>query len=291
MFGYILPYKDKLSEQSRKQYQAAYCGLCSRLRESSGFFARFLVSYDITFLYTLLSAQEPTPRIVSCFCPVHPLCKRDCVTSTDLLAYCADVTVILAWWKLQDTVQDEGFCRRQAARLLLRLYKKAYRRAAERQPEFCQRVQAQLAELGILEGQNCASMDRVADTFAQLLASCTADAEGVQKRILQQLLYHTGRFLYLLDALDDLSLDVKKGRYNPLRLRYELTDGLLKPADKQEVLETLLCSTYRAYEALQLYEPQSGAELLQNIIQHGMPIAAKGVAAGVFRKKKNRRTL
>ena len=64
-------------------------------------------------------------------------------------------------------------------------------------------------------------MDRAADAFAALLAGAAEEEpDPVRRRVLEQLLYHLGRWIYLVDAADDLKKDVKSGSYNPLVYRY-----------------------------------------------------------------------
>lgn len=291
MFGYILPYRKTLSEESKKQYHADYCGLCRQLKQQYGLRARFLVSYDVTFLYALLSSHEAMQETARCRCPAHPCCKRECTVCSDELSFCADVTVILSWWKLLDTVADDGFFRRQAAKLLLKLFRKDYKAAANARPELARQAEQQLSRLSELEQQGCDSIDKTADAFAQLLSCCIPEQDGKTARIYRQILYHTGRYLYLIDALDDFDKDRKKHAYNPLSCRYCRAGEPLSEQSRQEALETILCSVREIETALQLLAPQSHAELLENITSYGMKIAARGVAAGVFRKKVYRRKL
>lgn len=291
MFGYISPYRKTLSEESQKQYRTDYCGLCRALKAQYGFRACFLVSYDMTFLYALLSSTQPAQASNRCRCSAHPMCKRECTQCSEALRFCADVTMILSWWKLRDTVSDDGFFRRNSAKLLLRLYRKSYNTAAQAQPALAAQAQDRIAQLAALEKENCAELDRVADMFAQLLTACVPDSDKPEARIFRQILYHTGRYLYLIDALDDFPKDQKKNAYNPLRFRYGETAEHLSDEHRQEVLETIFCSVREIEKALRLLTPESHAELLENIISYGMPIVARGVAAGVFRKKANRRKL
>ncbi|MEI3141456.1 MAG: DUF5685 family protein [Lawsonibacter sp.] len=37
---------------------------------------------------------------------------------------------------------------------------------------------------------------------------------------MEQLLYHLGRWIYLIDARDDLAEDLADGRYNPVAARF-----------------------------------------------------------------------
>ena len=76
MFGYVLPRRDKLSETDNARYRAAYCGLCRCLKQRYGFRARFLVNYDMTFLYFLLQKGE-AKQPERCHCPARPFCKKD----------------------------------------------------------------------------------------------------------------------------------------------------------------------------------------------------------------------
>ena len=94
MFGYVLPLSDRLSEQAKAQYRAVYCGLCDCLRRRYGFRARFLVNYDMTFLYLLLRREESACG--RCFCPLRPFCKKRCVRADAELEYAADLSVLLS---------------------------------------------------------------------------------------------------------------------------------------------------------------------------------------------------
>ena len=289
MFGYVIPYDKTLPEAAKNEYKADYCGLCRCLGKRYGFPARFLVSYDITFLYALLAAAAPVQPQKACFCPANPFCKKKCRQADKNMEFAADVCVCVSIWKLRDTVLDAKGWKRLGARLLLLLLRRKGRRAEQRLPEFSRLTSAQMDNLHALEQENCPSIDRVADTFATLLQGCAQGTEDKRtQRILSQLLYHTGRYLYLIDALDDLSDDVREHNYNPLQFRYCLENGQLRETDKTELLESIDCSIGMAAAALELLDCQSHRALLENIIYYGMPSVMKGVAAGVFRKRKNR---
>ena len=55
MFGFVTADLAGLNEQQRKRYKAYYCGLCRSLSERHGSFARFTLTYDMTFLVMVLS--------------------------------------------------------------------------------------------------------------------------------------------------------------------------------------------------------------------------------------------
>lgn len=258
-----------------------------------GFHARFLVNYDMTFLYFLLQSGEQKP-CERCFCPARIFCKKNCLPNDAAMRYAADMSVLLSYWKLCDAEQDESVFKRLGARSAKLLYRSTYRKAAERRPEENAVFSEQLAVLRRLEQANCASVDRASDAFAHMLCVCVACVqEETHRRAMEQLLYHVGRFLYLTDALEDLPKDVRTGNYNPLRYRYELTDGALSKTDREQFLQTVEASIDMAASALELLCVSAEEELLNNIIYYGLPAVLKSVADGTFRKrgKRNERPL
>ena len=285
MFGYVLPRKDKLSQEDLDRYGAAYCGLCRCLKLRYGFHCRFLVNYDMTFLYFLLQKGEPK-KACPCFCPARVFRRKDCLPEDEIMDYAADLTVLLSYWKLRDARRDDGFIKGMGARLSLAFYRRAYRKAAKRRPEEDRNFSVQLENLQKLEDSCCPSIDRTAHAFAQMLKACASPVEGEdQRRAAEQLLYHVGRYLYLTDALEDLPRDLKSGAYNPLRYRYELQDGALSAEDKKSFLQTVDASVDMAASALELLENGSRDELLRNIVYYGLTAVLHSVAEGTFRKR------
>ena len=285
MFGYVLPRRDKLSPAAVARYQAGYCGLCHALQQRYGFRARFLVNYDMTFLYFLL--QEEGQETASCPCPARPFCKKPCLTGDPVMDYAADLSVLLMYWKLRDALRDGGFVHRLGARLGLALYRPCYRRARERHAATDAFFGQQLERLRELEEARCPSMDRAADAFAALLRCCAAYVpEEKVRRTLELLLYHVGRFLYLVDALEDLPRDLRRGTYNPLCHRFQPVQGGLRPEDKELLNDSLEASISLAASALELLPPRADREIVHNIIYYGLPAVLRAVGEGTFRKPK-----
>ena len=288
MFGYVIPLHSKLTREGRKRYKAAYCGLCHTLGKSYGFRSRFLVNYDMTFLYFLLS-REKAGELTRCSCPAKPFCKRDCIPCDPVMEYAADLTVLLSWWKLRDALSDGSFFKKIGARLGLWLYRRPYAGASARRREENGLFERQLALLSQLERERCSAIDRVADTFATLLRGCAGQpASPEEDRILQTLLYHVGRYLYLADALEDLPEDVKHHSYNPLALRYEITDGKLSEEDRTQLIDTIEASVSIAASALELLPYEGDREILENIIYEGLPAVLQSICKGTFRKRRSK---
>lgn len=282
MFGYVLPRKDKLSEENEKRYRAAYCGLCRSLSREYGFKARFLVNYDMVFLYFLLHEGKAEPA-EKCFCPARPFCKKACLRQDEAMDCAADLSVLLACWKLRDSQYDGGFFQKLGAGMLLWLYRGSYQKAAVRQKDANAVFERELSRLHELEKEKCSSIDRTADAFAKLLTACAG--EGELARIRELLLYHVGRYLYLVDALEDLPKDIKKGNYNPLQYRYAPENGDLRPEDKKQLVSSIDASVSMAASAFELLPAGADRDILENVIYYGLPAVLCSVEKGVFRKR------
>ena len=291
MFGYVRPLRGELKVKEYESFKAVYCGLCHRMAHRCGFTARFLINYDLTFMAMLLTDAGTAPNYEFHRCIASPFRKKCCHCATPALDSAADYSVILSWWKLRDAVQDEGGWKALGARLAMLFLYRAYRKAARAAPEFDQAVSANLAELAQLEREHCPSLDRPADKFARILAAAaTAIQTESRRRALEQVFYHTGRIVYLLDAADDLEEDVQRGRYNPLANRFDLKGGVLDTDQKEMLRLTLRHSENLLISAYQLLEPGPWSEILTNIIYLGIPAVINAVLSGNWHKPRRNET-
>lgn len=286
MFGYVRPRKDQLRICDYDRYRAAYCGLCRSLGKRCGFFSRFFVNYDMTFLYFLLSCTQKEETVCKCVCPANVFCKKNCYAASALYDRISALTVILCRYQLSDAIRDKSFFKGLPYRFARALTSGAYKKAAKSQPAFDKAASDGTKKLSSLEAENCPSIDAPADAFASILRSIAADiSEPELRRPTEQVLYHVGRFIYLTDALDDLSDDCKHGQYNPLRYRFELKDGALSADDLAQLRNTLEGSVSLAAAALELLPMRSGEEILKNIIYLGLPAVLQAAADGSFRSR------
>ena len=267
LFGYVRPLEGQLRVCELEAYKAVYCGLCRQLGQSFGLPARFTLSYDASFLALLgLALAEEKPAIAPGRCPFNPLGKRPVCREAPALAFAADVAVLLLYWKLRDNLTDEGPGRRLLARSGLLLWDEAFRQMTMEQRE--------------LEARSCQNPDEAAQPTAQALSavlSALSDDED-QRRVLSRLGYLLGRFVYLADALDDLSADQKKGRYNPfLQAR-----GPEAPTHLGELQQQCRGSLYltigEVERTWQLLRVRHFAPILENILTLGLMAQADRLA-------------
>lgn len=211
MFGYVRPVLSELPEEEKERFGAAYCGLCHVLGQRYGFGTRFILNYDFTFLAIVLGAEDE-PCFSCRRCGASPVKKKKIQCATRAMELAADESVILAYWKMKDGVSDSGFFSGLKYRAALAALHPAYSKARKLRPAFDEVTRRQLRELRQLEEENCPSIDQSADAFARILAAAAEEAADEKKRrILREMLYHLGRWVYLVDAADDLEEDFRTG--------------------------------------------------------------------------------
>ena len=286
MFGYVRPLTAELKVRELEDYKAVYCGLCRTMGKRHGFLARFTLNYDFAFLVMVLAQETEPGEAKECRCPAHPFRKRKMCLQMPALDVAADESMILSYHKLRDDVTDNGFFRGLPARMAAFVLKPAYRKAAAAQPEFDRKVASCLKELRILEQERSPSLDRPADTFARILqAAAPLTGNESRDRALSQLLYHVGRWIYLIDAWDDLEDDIRSGSYNPVLERYEHC-----PKEyEQDVRITLLHSRNLAISAYGLLQSARWDGILSNVLYLGLNAVENAVFAGQW--KKNRKNI
>lgn len=288
MFGYIRPAKERLNAHDEELFQAVYCGLCHELDRKYGFSARFVLNFDFTFLAILLS-EAGAPACTSCRCIAHP-CKARCVMAhTASLEVAADHSIVLAWWQLRDHIKDHGLLKSLPYRLAALFLRSAYRKASRYVPEFDASVQRHLSDLAAREREHCASLDQAAEPFAALMADIAAVApDELHRRVMAEIFYHLGRWIYLVDAADDLKKDFEAGCYNPLQYRYGLTDGTLDEKTQQEVALSLDLSVHRMASAYALLERGVWSNILDSIFYESLYGIGNAVLKGTYHKPPRR---
>lgn len=285
MFGYILPLREELKVKDWERFHSVYCGLCHTMGRQCGQLSRLLLSYDFTFLALLLGADGPREN---CRCVAAPCRGKSCCARNEALEMAADKCMILAWWKLQDQIQDEPLWKGLGARLLSLVYRRAYQRAKGRHPDFDRLTVQQLSRLHRLEEEKCPSIDQSADAFAKILVGTVPEnGNPIHDRGMEQLLYHVGRWIYLVDAWDDLADDLENGNYNPVLLRYQLDHVPASGSPEEESIQlTLTHSVNLALSAFRLLDENRNSPIIENILWGGMPLVQKLVLNGKWKQQK-----
>ena len=261
MFGYIMPSFSTLSQEQKDRFRAAYCGLCKVLRQRNGLTGSATLSYDLTFLAILLdSLYEPDAHEGRERCPTHPLRPHPYVYS-EPFEYAADLNFALAYHKCLDNWLDDRNVLSLAESKVLH---RAYERAAARRPEQCRAIEAWLHEIHEIEASGNTEIDPPVNSTGRMLGKLFRYKEDFWADSLERIGDGLGRFIYLMDAYDDLARDKRKGAYNPLKTMSEQPGY---EEEMREIFELLLARCAKRFERLPCVED---ADLLRNILYSGV---------------------
>lgn len=261
MFGYVLINKPEMKFREYDEYHSFYCGLCKTLQKRHGFFARLTVNYDLTFLSLLLSSlYEPQYSHTCKGCIVHPF-RKICARNDRYMEYCSDMNVYLTWLKCIDDWKDDKKIFRGLYALLL--MSKA-RKIEGIYPEKTKTIINCMNKLSSYENEKSTDLDLVAGAFGEIMEVLFSVEEDTWNASLRQMGFFLGKFIYLMDAYEDLEDDKKKNRYNPLMEIEKRTDYEVY---MQNVLKSMMAECCRAFEYLPIVE---NVEILRNILYAGV---------------------
>jgi len=266
MFGYIKPYNPELKVRELETYKSIYCSVCKSLGKNFGATAKFLLSYDATFLAMLLLAFESEPfHMCKKRCTVNPLKKCQYIASQDeIFRYASAVTILLSYNKFIDDVHDSGGFKKFIAKILSHIYKRRYKKIKKSSPELVVEIEKQMAGQNKIE-QETVSIDAYAHPSASILAHILSFPYKAKEpntyRILQELGYHLGRWVYFTDAADDMEKDKKNKNFNPF------LKTNTNPDEIRKILNQSIARTLAAFDLLKLNSLQP---ILENTILQGL---------------------
>ena len=285
MFGYVKVFKPTIRMGEYEIYKGIYCTLCKRLGKRYGVLSRFTLSYDMTFLALLqMALAEECGEFCPSRCSFNPTKRCLKAQNTAAIDRAADLGTILTYYKLKDTLADEGIGKKIAAWCALPFAAAARKKAKKRAPTIDAAVAAMMTAQAAVETANDGSIDHAAEPFALLLQTLAADtaADDSQRRVLERFGYCLGRWVYLMDAVDDLAKDLEKGRYNPY-----IGARQLKKGDQEGVKDTRAYALYtlnaclaECKAAYDLLDIRRFDGILRNILEEGMAHAEQRVIAG-----------
>ena len=260
MFGYLIVNKPEMKIKDYERYRAYYCGLCRRLYKHYGKKGQLTLSFDMTFLTILLNGlYEPKLHSGKHFCGLHPA-KRQKVMCNQLSDYAADMGILLTYYNLLDDWQDE---KKLKSLLLADSLRKSCMEITRRYPRQSRAVRDYIKKLSVCEKENTDQLDRVSGLTGTMLGEIFVFREDEWSDDLRTMGFFLGKFIYLMDAYEDLSDDLKNGRYNPWSLYAE---GKEFDQRAETVLTMMMTECAAVFERLPILKD---IEILRNIIYSG----------------------
>lgn len=258
MFGYVRPIRDKLEESDKVIFDGYYCGVCKSIARRYTSLGRMTLSYDCTFLALLISAvmgEDGAPIDFRC------VGRKRKLVESQIIDYCADINLLLTYYKLMDDVNDDNSIKAKAA---VNFLKKAYTKAKDQNQIVDKAICANLDYLYGLEKDKCDNPDFVADAFGRLLEAVGGYGSNSNKGVMA-VCYNLGKYIYLIDAFVDYEDDIKSGSYNVFYEKYGKVSGLKEKVSF--LFECVLSELVKQYKTLKI---NINVEIINNILYLGI---------------------
>lgn len=261
LFGYVVANMDKLTEEQKKIYRSYYCGLCRSLKKQFGNFGRLTLNYDMTFMILLLAdLRDPETKLHTGRCIVHP-CKEKRMAENEIVDYGAAMNILLAYYNLLDDWKDE---QKKSAKTAANRLARFIPEIEKKYPRQARAVREQLELLAKEEQMNPRDLDTAANLSGKMLGHLFV----YEKDFWAEDCYHfgeaLGRFVYWMDAYEDLQKDQKRDRYNPMTLICG------KPNYQQRVEEMLKNTLGECALILERLPLVEHLDILRNVLYSGI---------------------
>ena len=279
MFGYVIPDKMNMFMKDYYNYKAYYCGLCKRIGIDCGQLMRISTNYDMVFFDMFCHAvMEVSPKYHDEPCILSPK-KKTVVKGDELTDKVVDINTLLMYYKLLDDKLDskKADIAKSLARSLVVSGK--YKKAKKNFPELDNLFASEYERLRDMEKQGTFSIDMLADPFANMLSQSVKSVLGDKcSSDIENMFYYLGKWVYIIDAVDDVEKDFKNKEFNPFFVGYNYQNQGKFFEDKGKELEFLLMSSYKekknAYKNIEL-KFNEGA--ITNILWYGILMRTQDV--------------
>lgn len=266
MFGYIRTHRPELKVCEDEAYKGIYCSLCKELGKRYGILSRLFLSYDSTFLaVALMALSEEKLSFSRKRCPFNPAKKCNfCQGEHDELSYAADISVLLLYHKIRDNINDSTLFKAILYRILLVLIIRSYKKAEKLRPDAAIIIKEYMKMQTAVEEKQSRSVDEAAEPTAILLSKMYSrnETDEEQKRVCERVGYCLGRWVYMIDAFDDIEKDRKTNNYNPF---------LLSGQDNYEKIKgDLLMTAGEIAKAYDLLNIKKFGGITKNVVYDGL---------------------
>lgn len=272
MFGYVIPDKMNMFVKDYYNYKAYYCGLCKRIGKDCSQLMRISTNYDMVFFDMFCHAVlDIKPNYKNEPCILSPK-KKSIVKGDELTDKIVDINTLLIYYKLLDDKLDSN--KPSIAKSMARglVVSSQYKKAKKNFPELDKLFDYEYARLRKMESEGTASIDMLADPFAYMLSNAVKIVLGDKSsKDIEDMFYYLGKWVYIIDAVDDTEKDFKNNEFNPFFVGYNYQNKDKFFEERGKELEFLLKSSYNsvrnAYKNIEL-KFNEGA--ITNILWYGI---------------------
>lgn len=277
MFGYIIPLKNELKVKDFDKFRTYYCSICSEIKNKFGNIPRLGLNYDTTFFAILLDGLSPkNSKSFASSCIRHPLEKREFFYSNSI-KYASDLNISLIYYKLLDDKLDNKTI---MSSLLLKILYPYYKKVTFKNIDSI--LNENLTKLHIIEKSSSKySLDEICHPFGDIIGRIFKEYpyeinedNSLTRDNLYSFGYSFGKWIYLIDALDDLKSDMQSNiNFNPIEKSFNINnfpyESFIKSikTDIDFLLIALISSCEEKLKKLPLNKNQ---EIIENVINLGL---------------------
>lgn len=280
MFGYIKADKPEMKVKEYEAYKGLYCSVCKAMKKHYGLLSTLTLSYDITFLLLMrLSFSSKIPSYKKGRCPFNIAKKCNfCCDINDELCYCASVSMMLFYFKVKDNISDSSLFKRMLMYLVLPYAFIKYKKAKKLYPEIAEIIEANMNNQSAIEKNNTTLTDAAAHASADSLGKILSYKLNNENNLLYKFGYGIGKWVYLMDAFDDIEKDIESKSYNVFVLKHSLksSDNLTDDI-KDEIVATLNMSHAYSIEAWEQVKDKSLLPIAENILYNGIVVTMNDI--------------
>lgn len=261
MFGYIIINKAEMKFKDFDLYHSYYCGLCRVLKDKYGKRGQMTLSYDMTFLLMLLTGlYEPETVSDCCKCIAHPFEKHP-TNINEYTEYVADMNIILSYYKCKDDWQDD---KKFSKMLFAKMLESKNNKIHDKYKEKVDIIADCLQQISIGEQNGETNIDKMAGCFGKIMGQIFMCKDDIWQDSLYKIGFYLGKFIYLMDAYEDIEDDIKKDNYNPLIDTWQEPDFDEKC---KTILTMMMAECSKEFEKLPIIEY---TDILRNILYSGV---------------------
>ena len=215
----------------------------------------------MTFLVMLLSDLYDAEDKEECSrCVVHPT-RKHCHRRNRITEYCSDMCILLSYYKCADDWNDE---KKLSKWFLSKILKRKCAKVKKKYPQKAEFIESRLNMLSIVESSKVIHIDRAARVFGEIMGEVFVYEDDMWKEDLYKIGFYLGKYIYLLDAYEDIEKDIKSGAYNPFKEIYQNEDF------EKQVLKLLLLMIGECTDAFERLPLVEHVEILRNILYSGV---------------------
>lgn len=187
------------------------------------------------------------------------------------------VSVILTYYKLKDDITDSNIFKKLISSVMLHLLSHGYNKAKRDYPELSNLVERYSNDQACIQKDPACSIDISSSPTATMM-SCIMKMLSTNiktRRVLSEFGYYLGRWIYLIDACDDIKQDIENNNFNPFKSIFISFNDINKfNAYCNQVLNLTLSHAIFAYNLLNIdcFKP-----ILDNIMKLGLPYIQKKI--------------